>query len=298
MRKTKEKNTTKDFNIDFIGIGAPRCGTTWISACLAEHPEIAFSKDKEVHFFDHSDRYHNDLAQYETFFDGQDGQVKGEFTPTYFLHEDIAPKVQYFFPDIKLLVVLRNPVERAFSNYQYRKSRFGNIGTFESYLEKEDDPIIKSGWYGFYLEKWFRHFEPENVHVIIHEEAIKNPERTFEDLYSFLGVDESFVPPSIERPVNTSVDIQYKIPKINLLIQWRKKLWHSSYGRKTLNFLKVLGVNTFVQKVIRWNAVPEEKKDKTTEKMSDCASEYLNQLYRHDIQKLEQLLGRRLTVWR
>ena len=117
----------KDLNVDFIGIGAERSGTTWVSNCLNDHPEICFSKQKEIFFFNKLDRhflklenlrYKRGINWYKGFFNHcAPGAIKGEFTPTYLFCPYAPRRIKSYFPNVKIVVCLRDPVERAFSQY-------------------------------------------------------------------------------------------------------------------------------------------------------------------------------------
>jgi hypothetical protein len=109
--------------VDFIGIGAPKCGTTWFSARLEAHPQIGFAPDKEVHYF--ADTILRRIAGqelrcvergeswYHEQFPAAVGAVscRGEFCPAYLYSEEAAARIAAYRPDIKLLLCLRPPVE-------------------------------------------------------------------------------------------------------------------------------------------------------------------------------------------
>src|SRR6056297_562433 len=112
------KETKKEFNIDFIGIGAQKAGTSSIFHFLKEHPEICTSSKKEIHFFDKEYNYLKGIKFYRKFFNNCSSKnIKGEFTPRYIYHPKVAQRIKKYFPDVKLIVSLRNPIERAISHY-------------------------------------------------------------------------------------------------------------------------------------------------------------------------------------
>ena len=119
----------KNTKIDFIGIGAPKCGSTWVSKCLEEHPEILFSASKtrkELRFFNHAnflpdvyesyihiDKYEEKGLKwyYEQFPNNESGIIKGEFSTLYLFDEQAPNRIMKHFPDVKILVTLRQPVD-------------------------------------------------------------------------------------------------------------------------------------------------------------------------------------------
>src|SRR5262249_7588752 len=116
-------------HIDFIGIGAPKCGTTWLSAQLDAHPQIGFAPDKEVYYFADTTRgrrrgrvvrfFTRVSAWYRKHFPPAVGAVscRGEFCPSYLYSEEAATRIAAYRRDIKLLVCLRPPVEMVYSWY-------------------------------------------------------------------------------------------------------------------------------------------------------------------------------------
>ena len=112
----------------FIIAGVQKAGTTALSAMLCTHPNISFSKKKEVHFFDSLKRYNLGISEYLHNFHEWDASGKGgslpvygESTPFYVASRDACRRISETIPDVKLVVLLRNPVSRAYSEYQMKK---------------------------------------------------------------------------------------------------------------------------------------------------------------------------------
>lgn len=209
---TNRRYETPEMNHDpvlhFIGIGAARCGTTWLSQCLAEHPEIAFSPRKELHFFNNDSLYRREgidwlHAQFEQ---TPPGRVRGEFTPRYLASSRAMYRVQRHFPDAKLIICLRDPVDRLISQYRYlRFDRFREPHRdIRSAMEGANfaDYVVK-GRYAELLRRIYDLFPAKNVHVVAYE-AITSDRAEFRRLFRFLGVDAEFAPPSLEARVNRS----------------------------------------------------------------------------------------------
>ena len=103
---------------NFLGIGAARCGTTTLARLLAEHPQVSFprSERKELHFFDEQDVNKRNMEEYFKRFDAN--VAVGEFTPSYLFDPKCRDLIfETIGADIKFIVILRNPVERAYSHY-------------------------------------------------------------------------------------------------------------------------------------------------------------------------------------
>lgn len=204
------------FKVDFIGIGAPKCGTTWLFHCLGQHHEICLSVPKEIKYFNHIDfsKYmgtfrdnilinknnKKPISWYERCFNHcPQGSIKGEFTPTY-LYDQRAPSlIKKRFPDVKLIACLRNPIERVYSSYWSRKNytRTEHL-TFEEAI-KEDPTYIEGGLYHKHLMRYLKCFSRDQLLILLFDDIVSSPEREiskalrFLDLESANGIDVGMV---------------------------------------------------------------------------------------------------------
>lgn len=235
--------------VDFIGIGAPRCGTTWISRCLAEHPDICFSNPKETHFFDLPYNRQQGFSFYASFFlNGDACKIQGEFTPAYYLNPDIAKELKDHYPRVKLIVVLRNPVKRFVSDVEYNARRTGCEHNVEQLIEQGSSRFIRAGFYHKHLSEFLKPFARKQVMIIIYEELVKEPQKTISSLYAFLGVNADFTPNALSRHHNTSKQMGLRWPVLYRFVNYRKKLKKSKAGHILVRTLKALGFN----RVIKW----------------------------------------------
>lgn len=100
--------------LHFLGIGAQKAGTTWLYAQLAKHPEVSFPGGKEVHFW--NKQYHHGIPWYQSLFAIADGRKHGDITPAYgFLEMEKIKQIKELYPDLRLIYMVRNPFERAWS---------------------------------------------------------------------------------------------------------------------------------------------------------------------------------------
>ena len=192
-----------NFKLDFIGIGGQRCGTTWVSECLRDHPEICFSKDKETHFFTLRNHLGFDWLKSNFNHCESDG-IKGEFTTDYFEDISTADKIRETFPEAKIIACVRNPIKRTFSHYLYRKRKAGYPKKLSQVIEKDYKKIIENSLYGKHFVPFLEKFPKENVLVLVHDESFEDPLAYIQKIYKFLGVDESFVPQSLYEDINRS----------------------------------------------------------------------------------------------
>jgi hypothetical protein len=205
---------------DFVIIGAQKCGTTTLYQHLAEHPNVLPASRKEVHFFD--GRFGRGLNWYRGHFATRAARrirewrreaplLTGEASPLYLFHPHAARRLKAVLPGAKLIVVLRNPVDRAYSHYQ-RELRGGfEQLTFEEAIEREEerlrgerermlaDEFYRSYNYAHYsykargryaeqLRAWFELFSREQFLILSNAELGRDPRATFERVHAFLGL--------------------------------------------------------------------------------------------------------------
>ena len=210
---------------DFAVIGAARSGTTAIHAYLRQCPEIFMPDVKEPNFFAYQDQdlavtgpgadmINNSitrLADYQALFAAAPaGAIKGEASPLY-LFEPAAPKnAAKLVPNLRIVVILRNPIEQAYSHYQYaRKLAIEKEPNFKRALMKEG-ARIQRGWqplfgysqfprYGTQLNRWFKYFPRDQFFIRTYEEFQENPIQTMKDMARFIGVKNDFVPDMNKR---------------------------------------------------------------------------------------------------
>ncbi len=299
------------FNLDFCMVGFPKCATTWISACLDEHPEIDFCKYKEPNFFfspemnpefikkrkefvENLDMIElcraKNLEEYEKLFKN-DGKIRGESSIWYIYDTNIPKLLKKYFPNIKIIISLRNPVDFIESIYRFSDSGFENQfgSSLEDALEKGD--ILRFGMYYKYVEAVYKTFGRENIHIVLQENVKKSPEKVLRDLYSFLEIESNFKPSVLNKKVNKTQEIRYK---------WLSfVLWYTYRGFKKIgfNFLdEFMRVDSSVYKLYaRLNKVDSRK---AIPEMEADTREFLEKYFKKEIAKLSDLTKLNLDVWK
>ena len=272
----------------FIGIGAMRCGTTWISDMLRAHPDIYIPAHfKELHFFD---RYFDKGTDwyFANFSDKGEDQIAGEFTPAYLRGKQALGLIAETCPDARLIISLRNPIARAISHYTFLKNRKSISSSFYDALLDPRFEILKAGLFGEQVQKCLELFPPENVHIIIFDDIKTRPEQVLSDLYQFLGVKADFIPEGISQKSNAKHGVKFKM--IAGIVQQIKHLLRSFVkGREGL--IKI-GFFKLGRLLNRWNSVsvPQFQIDKQ-------ANDYLKTFYQDDLNKLNTLLSGRVSHW-
>lgn len=288
---------TEDFNIDFIGVGFSRCGTTWIAKCLQEHPEICTPEWKEVNFFDFDYNYNKGIGFYKSFFKGYENKVIGEYCPEYVYEEEALRRMSKDFPDTKIILSLRNPIDRAFSHFLYVKRKNGQIQMFDELFEHDPKGVIDKSMYGKYLGRIYQYFKPEQVLVLIHDDYKNNPKKFIQSIYQFLNVDSEFVPPSLLKEINKSRDLRYRFNWYEHLFNGRKSKKKFLRWRVFIGLLKILKIDKIViflrgkNRINNINTLEKEFISKKTRRR-------LYNMYKSDIDVTESLIGRTLGDWR
>lgn len=287
------------FTVDFIGIGAPKAGTTWLAKALDAHPEICFSSSKATSFFCKKYRalrgsylrYNGrNIEKYSLFFKRcRPGQVIGEFSVRYLWEETASDVIYRHFPDVKIIAVIREPVSRAISHYRFFRYTVGTEKRELLDMLRPDEALVQHGMYGANLQRYYDRFPRENIKVLIYEEMKASPQAALRDIYAFLGVDSSFVPEEvIQKNVNPTKRVRSPL---------LTRLFHGAQYAMIW-----LGIEWLVSDVIRtWAHTFLDRVNYTRldrEPVSDETKNRIRRLYIEDRKKLEVLLGRDLTdVW-
>ena len=201
---------------DFIGIGAQRTGTSWIYACLYEHPEICMPR-KEINFFSRERNWDRGFSWYERVFaECPPGAIAGEFSTSYLTDPTSPARIRRRYPGVRLIVSLRHPVDRAYSNY-LNDIVAGTVPAAMGFREalRSHPEYLESGRYARYLKNYLDLFPRERLLVSIFDDARRDPRTTIESTYRFLGVDPAFRPSMLTRPVGIG-----RVPRFQRLERW------------------------------------------------------------------------------
>ena len=273
--------------IDFIGIGAQKSGTSWTYTCLYEHPEVC-APIKELHFFSRP-RWSEGKEWYERHFGSCAGSRKrGEFSTSYLYSKDAPERIHSLYPGVQLIVILRNPIDRAYS--QYRNAiKAGEIQesiSFETYQNNEPS-ALEQGRYSEQLERYFKYFTREQMLILIYEDIRKDPVAFMRNIYEFLGIDTAFVSSMVHDEINVA-----RTPKHVFL----DRIMHH-----TAETLRKIGFDRLVH-TIRRSGLPERVRSINTK--SGSAShhtksydrEELKMYFHDDVAKLSRHIGRDLNA--
>jgi len=296
----------------FLLLGPPKCGTTALAQYLGAHPDVFLSRPKEPHFFD-SD-YAKGLGSYldDHFAGWQAGRVAGEATPSYLAMPWVPVRVGRDLPDARLIAILRDPVERAYSSWwmfhvrgmeplSFEAALHDNLERLERGVRLEGDAgasawrehieairrgdririrtYLDSGYYARQLRRWFEHFPREQLRVVFSDDLKANRDAVVRTLWRFLGVaDDAALPEG--GPVNGALGSKarglLRVARATRLIRLR-------------SLLPDTVTSSVKRKLATFGAQPP------------LAPEVREQWLRHfepHVNDLEQLLGVDLEAWR
>ena len=181
---------------DFVGIGTQKAGTTWWYSLIASHPGVSVRTDihKERHFlsrFGSAAFSDADIDAYHGWFPRRPGEIAGEWTPDYLSWPWVAPLLFKAAPKARLLVILRDPVDRFRSGLNHQLANGARL-TGETVAD-----AVNRGFYGRHLDWWGMHFDLERTLVLQYELCARDPKGQLARTYRFLGLDDTYRPADI-----------------------------------------------------------------------------------------------------
>lgn len=268
--------------VDFIGVGAQKSGTSWAYACLYEHPEIC-APIKEIHFFSRP-RFEEGKDWYENHFKNCDAKkITGEFSTSYLYSKEAPERIHSFYPDVKLIAILRNPVKRAISHYG-NAIKSGEITEATSFVDfcAKDSSVLEQGLYSEQLARYYGLFPKEQILVLIYEDIKKNPQAFMSQIYTFLGVSPAFLPSMLHSEINVA-----RTPKSVIIDRWMHKVAEA---------MRAIGFDKIVHK-IRQSGLPDLVRAGNTKesKKVEIDTKSLERYFLDDVKKLSAMLNRDLN---
>jgi hypothetical protein len=280
----------------FLIIGGMKCGTTSLHHYLSEHPEIQkLPRMKETNFFSGppegipyppGSRRIEHLDEYERLFDSS-YKARGEASPCYTLHprrKDVPERIKHLVPDAKLIYLVRDPVDRAISQYRFSVSVEDERRPISEALSDFDDPCSLYTCPGFYaaqLEQYLMHFPQESILVVDQAELRAKRQATMRDIFAFLDVDTTFVSQFADEYNAGDERRQYSRfvilhRRVQPKVQW---LPHRS------------------RRIIRRSIEHLTSRPLESSALDDETRERLQTLYAQDVQRLRELTGRSFASW-
>tara|TARA_Y100000310_G_scaffold183516_1_gene183656 strand:- start:1339 stop:2208 length:870 start_codon:yes stop_codon:yes gene_type:complete len=280
---------------NFFIVGGSKCGTTNISYYLDLHHDVFISKLNEPYYFckwDISDDFVResmiiDKKKYLRLFESAKTQKAiGEATPSYLHSPNSARKIKERFPESKIIISVRNPIERAYSGYLSNELRKNDGHTFREMIDRHKKlienneffiyNILEPGFYSKHIKRFQNIFDREKIKIIIFEEYITNIEGTIKSILDFLELDHDI--DFTEQPKRG-----YRKPKN----KFGRIIFENDFVRRTATSL----IPTVTRQKIGERFLLEETKKPP---MCDDDRHFLKNFYQNDVQELASLLDKKL----
>jgi hypothetical protein len=192
--------------VSFLICGTQKGGTTALDAYLRSHPQLQLASTKEVHFFDNDDLFKSnnpDYDWYHSHFDASaGGRLRGESTPIYMYWKAAPLRIYRYNPTMKIILLLRNPIDRAYSHWNMEYQRGNDDRSFRDALAQEESrcrgsdrgqhrifSYVDRGFYSQQIARLSAFFPGSNIGVFRSESLLYHPEQTLASICLFLGVD-------------------------------------------------------------------------------------------------------------
>jgi len=291
----------------FLLFGAGKAGTTSVYNYLQQHPEVFMSAVKEPRFFVYDPAMHDGPGDYEQwltvrtreqyealFKDAGDAKAIGEGSIQYLAQPHAAKRIREMIPDVRLVAILRNPAERAFSSFMMYVRDTYETRSFDSAIKSElegdfsDSPFawlsyLKPGLYGQQLQNYLSVFDRNQIFIALYEDLRSDPIALMRKIYAHIGVDPDYTP-TTSASLNASGR-----PKSKLIARLTRKSKLTSKVRETLPSSVMSRIDRVVARVQARNL------EKVRPELATLS--LLQDYYAEDVRLLSCFLDRDLSAW-
>lgn len=284
---------------NFIIIGAPKSGTTSLDGYLKSHPQVFMSALKESYFFNKKDAYKDaaQLADYSALFEEAPEQAIaiGESCAQYIYNSSTPARIHALIPDVKLIAILRDPAERAFSEYlmAYRSGKLTHMPNERdietSFIESLENPQLNTNKLYFEsLAPYLDIFKSSQIKILLFEDLKQNPRKLLREVFAFLGIDENVDIDSARKAYNKG-----GLPKNKALFRTLEML----RGKVRKPLVGILPQSFYDNLRTGYSYLREANLSSKSPKLSTAGRRKLIEKYREDIYQLQNLIGRDLSSW-
>jgi len=277
--------------VNVIGIGAQKCASSWVFQVLKSHPEILTASrpnPKELNFFNFE--FVKGYDWYHRYFDF-DGRQAVEFSVRYFTEPSVPGRLYDYDSDLKILVCIRDPVERAYSQHkhEFQQNRLSpKRHDFNKALE-QNPTYIEQGKYATHLKRYLEYFSKNQIHLILHREIQNHPEQVTRDLYDFIGVNPDHDPEALHERENVSYG--YRSHRIKTLVRKSSKQLHK-IAPELVKLLKKTGLPSLIR---GWNRTSIESGQ--LPELDYETEQRMAREFKPEREQLEQIFDLDLTHW-
>lgn len=265
---------------NFLFIGPDKAGSTWLYEALRQHEQVFLSPVKELFYFDRF--YDKGWNWYVKYFKaaGKQHRVVGEICHDYLFSSSACERIAKDLPSAKLMVCLREPAERAFSEYLYLV-KVGLVSCdFETALRKVDE-LIDNGRYAKHLGRYYERFQRDQIYVAVFDDLAANPQRYFDNLCDFLGLDHIQLPAVLNQKV-----LPAAMPRLRHMTKFARGIGWQVRRLGLAGAVGAIKESDLLSRVLYRPYKPGEKPE-----ISPATRKYLHEMFSPEIQRLDTLLG-------
>lgn len=241
-----------DHRLDFIIIGVPRAATTWLARVCGEHPAIYVPEQSPNFWSGISERSESDYWKLLEP-DPENVTLVGEKSATYFVSSKAYETIKLRFNDVKIILSVRHPLERAVSHFRLRKAtgQYSRDLTFEDAVfgQERDELLIEYSSYGKYIPRWLEVVGRDRFKLVVYDQIKEKPGSVVADIYRFLNVSEGYSPVSLEKRY-AEATAAVERPWLSAIRRKWNSLMLSLMGRRWARFKEVHAQGWKLKKVL------------------------------------------------
>ncbi|MBN2664849.1 MAG: sulfotransferase domain-containing protein [Bacteroidales bacterium] len=286
--------------LDFMCIGVQKGATTSIHQILKQHQQIFLPSVKEVQYFDRDENFLQGINWYaEHYKDVTSEKAVGEVCPSYIYDEKCPKRIFDYIPKLKLILILRNPADRAFSQYKMRVGRGDEKRKFKDAVKselqkiknKENYPLpehyIARGFYDKQIIRYFELFDKKNILILFFKkDFLDNKKETIKKILDFIEVDSN-----VNLPLNIKAtpEVNWKNKKVDKLLNTANPI--NQFAKKIIPSKKTrIKIKYFFSNI-------NQKATADKSELDEIKPFLINEVYKESILNLEKLIDKDLSSW-
>lgn len=273
-------------------VGAGKAGTTWLQACFDEHPGLYVHPKKELNYFS-LDYNKPDITYADYFTEANTNQLLADVSPTYLSEEESPERIHKYNPNAKIIIKLRNPVNRAFSHYNMlRRGNDVTVNMLEEITNNKthlSKSMLNGGKYFTQVKNYQKYFKPENILILFYEDLKKDAVSYWKRVLYFIEADPTFQPSMLTQKYHKTKNLPRNQTFYNSSVNLYKKIYSSVPLLKPgLDWIKTSGAITVFHKLNDSGKKPM---------MNQQVKSALIDFYTEEVKGLEKLLDKDLSHW-
>ena len=299
---------------DFIIVGAMKCGTTTLHDMLNTHPDVFIPKE-ELHFFDHDDIFQHPNFNiykknhfwnypsiykkpqemwefYSNKFKGKENFVKGEDSTVYLASKNAAKRISQQKKSIKIIINLRNPTKRTYSNYNHLLRTSRAIYNFEDTIMKDPHSIISRSLYKTQIKNYLKYIPRERIKFIVFEDFIKEPNAALKEISKFLNINFKKFPSDVFN-IHSNKSMHPRYPGLKLFVN-RNLNFKNNFYRKHFPFVykSTRTKDSFFLRILfRFHHHLNPLKKMSPPPMNSITKDFLDDYFKRELSGLNKLIG-------